>query len=750
MVFIVNQIIVMKKYIIDVKKSIQTELIKKKRSGIFVVSFIIGIIFPLIHFGINIYRHIIQDKVYIGIPENYYFKFLKDDLAPFAYFFFPLIIIYNASKIAQIDHKNKGWHLMETLPIKKFSLYFSKYLVLITGNLIAITTFLVSVFIVVFLESILFDLPVDKIISFPFLDFLEVGLRMLVVSLCISALQYALSVLITSFIWPLIIGFMLLIIPTILLSFKIVLNWFPYQFFPHISKYPKGSEFGYWFTYSEILSVIYTIIALYVGFNWYKFKGFFTAFSFQNKRFIKVIMVLVIGGFLVNTLLTTKEQKPHIKTIVQGEIASNRPIYNVMILDIVAGDTLAKIPVKDNKFKQEITQDIVSDLYAIQFDKYVQKRVFFGNKDSLNISFKLFGTKNKFELKGTRFAENIQTNKRRSYISFGYYLKRNMRIDNEDFYMDGIYKDWQKNLKFIESIKTVDNYTPRKDYIDRQKKIVTIQFLNYWKDFKKKRKTLFPNKPYVVSDGIKELEKNVSLRDPSFLSDNNYLSYILNDLIRNDNREVPQEEKYYTAIHNLESGLFKDRILYRQLINSMHSAKNNSTRDSLIDKYVGNFEKESYEKLILDKYKNYNRLSRGEVAPNFLAYDRKGKKYILEDFKGKLTIIDFWASWCGPCKREDPHYERKALVYKKKPIQFISMNVDENKDDWLIDINNKGKSILQLRPVNIKEIKESYGVKGIPRFVLIDENGKFISSDFTRPSDKVFDELVNLYLKKLN
>ena len=76
------------------------------------------------------------------------------------------------------------------------------------------------------------------------------------------------------------------------------------------------------------------------------------------------------------------------------------------------------------------------------------------------------------------------------------------------------------------------------------------------------------------------------------------------------------------------------------------------------------------------------------------------------------------------------------------------MNVDENKDDWLIDINNKGKSILQLRAKNIKKIRESYGVNGIPRFILIDANGKFISSNFTRPSNSVFDELMKIYLKK--
>jgi hypothetical protein len=132
----------MKNYIIDIKKSIRTELIKKKCSGIFVLSFIIGIIFPLIGFIFNIVKNLKAENVAKGIPFNYYFYYLKQCLDPFAEFFFPVLIIYAASKIAQLDHKNKGWHLMETLPLTKFSLYFSKFFILITSNVIAITTLL--------------------------------------------------------------------------------------------------------------------------------------------------------------------------------------------------------------------------------------------------------------------------------------------------------------------------------------------------------------------------------------------------------------------------------------------------------------------------------------------------------------------------------------------------------------------------------------------------------------------------------
>jgi thiol-disulfide isomerase/thioredoxin len=736
----------MKNRLKNIKKTIQTELIKKKGSGIFTLSIVIGVLVPIILFIGQIVAHIKGEEVAKGIPENFYFVNLSNYLTPYANFFFPILMIYCASKIAQIDHKNKGWHLMETLPATKFSVYFSKYLLLITSNFISIVTLLVSTIVFGFLATVFLDIPSDKMLTIPFLAILEIGCRLFVVSLCISALQYGISVLISSFIWPIIIGFLAMLLPLMLSDLDIVLNWYPYQLLGQISTYPNGSDFGYWFTYSELLAVFYTIVFLYIGFNWYRFKRFFNAF-FKEKRSLKLAGVLIFSSLAIYFTLIPKQESAVAKTILQGEVLSDKDINTIYVFDATVNDTIAKIPVLENRFKHEFTDEVKEDYYIVQFDNLTRKILFFGEKDSLDISFKLFGRKDQLEVKGTRIAENIQQNRFSTYTSIPFYLDNNIKIEDADFFMDKIHEDWQTKLSKIKSIRTVDNIVPRDDFTERLTMLSSLEFLNYWNSYKQKRATLYSDKTFVVNENMKTLEQSISLIDVRLLSDVNYIKYVLENLIKNDDREVSQDQKYFSAIEKLDSGLFKDRLLYRQLDKSLSESTNNFTRDSLINKYATSITNNNYKQLLNKKFETYNRLSKGVIAPDFIAYNEAGEEFTLDSFKGKLVVIDSWATWCGPCKYQEPYYQRKSLVFKNKPIQFISMNSDAKKEDWLVDIKTKGKSVLQLRPQDIQAFNNSYAINSIPRFILIDKEGKIINADFVRPSDKVFDELINVYLK---
>jgi thiol-disulfide isomerase/thioredoxin len=737
----------MKNIFKNITKSIKTELIKKKGSGIFTLSIAIGILIPLIGFITQIISQIKGENEPTGIPVNFYFENITNYLNPFCYLFFPLLIIYCASKIAQIDHKNKGWHLMETLPTTKFSIYFSKYTILLISNLMAIVTFLLVTLFFGFLESLFFEIPADKILAFPLLEYIEIGFRLFLVGLCISAIQYGLSVLISSFIWPIIIGFITMLIPSILSDLNIVLNWYPYQFLKQIPNYPSGSDFGYWLTYSELLSSLYAILILYISFNWYRFKVFVKAFLIPKKRFLKLMGVVCISGIFIFYTLLPKQQNKSDKTLIQGHISSDKNIQNVYVFDGLVGDTLAKIPVINQQFKYQFSEKIAPDNYIIQFENYTQHLLFFGEMDSLNLSYKLFGTEEDFKVKGTRAAENIQENNRRSYVNIMYYLENNSKIDDADFYMDNIYESWQKNISKINTIRTVDNIIPKNDYIQRLTKLTSLIYLDYWNSFKEKREALYPDKIYVVNNQMKKLEESISLKDETLLSDPFYLKYILEASIKDDVREVSQNQKYFSAIEKMESGLFKDRLLFRQLNKSLYESTKVTVRDSLMQQYLTLITKDSYKKLLQKNYENYNRLSKGVTAPDFMAFDADGKNYTLDSFKGNLVLIDCWASWCGPCKTEDPYFEKKSLVYKNKPIQFISMNSDRKKKDWLVDIKGKGKSILRLRPQDLKKFKEAYAINSIPRFILIDAEGNMLNSTFVRPSSNVFDELLNINFK---
>lgn len=100
----------------------------------------------------------------------------------------------------------------------------------------------------------------------------------------------------------------------------------------------------------------------------------------------------------------------------------------------------------------------------------------------------------------------------------------------------------------------------------------------------------------------------------------------------------------------------------------------------------------------------------------------------LKEFKGKVVLLDFWAEWCGPCKRATPIMVSLYNEYKDKGFVAIGMNLDDESDfDKVIDYIKQSKINY---PITIKgfNVAQKYGIKGIPRFFLIDKDGKIALS----------------------
>jgi len=122
----------------------------------------------------------------------------------------------------------------------------------------------------------------------------------------------------------------------------------------------------------------------------------------------------------------------------------------------------------------------------------------------------------------------------------------------------------------------------------------------------------------------------------------------------------------------------------------------------------------------------------------------------LEDLKGKNVYIDVWATWCGPCKAEIPSLKALEKEYHNKNIEFVSISVDKQKDadKWKAMIEEKElKGVQLLADKDWKsDFVQGYGIKGIPRFILVDDKGRIVSADAARPSDdenvkKLFSEV---------
>ena len=119
-------------------------------------------------------------------------------------------------------------------------------------------------------------------------------------------------------------------------------------------------------------------------------------------------------------------------------------------------------------------------------------------------------------------------------------------------------------------------------------------------------------------------------------------------------------------------------------------------------------------------------MKEGNPAPEFSFPDAKGKMHSLKEFKGKVLVIDFWASWCGPCRAEIPHLKQYYEEFKNnKEVAFLSVSIDAKRPDWDKAVKEENMPWLQLlAPNGGKEIMESYQFSGIPFIIVLDKDGK--------------------------
>ncbi|MCZ4243180.1 TlpA family protein disulfide reductase [Pedobacter punctiformis] len=169
--------------------------------------------------------------------------------------------------------------------------------------------------------------------------------------------------------------------------------------------------------------------------------------------------------------------------------------------------------------------------------------------------------------------------------------------------------------------------------------------------------------------------------------------------------------------------------------------------------------KETYGKYILTKSQQKKDLDiltplallkEGDQGLNFSYPDKNGKTVTLADLKGKVVLVDVWATWCGPCKVEIPHLKKLEEEMKGKDVQIVSISVDDVKDKakWLKMIEEENLGGMQLFASASNDISKYYKINGIPRFMVFDKEGKIVTVDSPRPSQPALKALLEKTLNK--
>jgi thiol-disulfide isomerase/thioredoxin len=191
--------------------------------------------------------------------------------------------------------------------------------------------------------------------------------------------------------------------------------------------------------------------------------------------------------------------------------------------------------------------------------------------------------------------------------------------------------------------------------------------------------------------------------------------------------------KMQTILKTFDNKVVVDYALYSALKTHVKYYGYRNT-EKLFKLFENKCVNENYRKNLLNPYYEYKGLSQAKV-PCVTFSDISGNIFSLENFKGHYIYIDVWATWCLPCVKEIPYLEKLKAEYKSKNIEFISISVDKKRGDWIKFIEQKQLTENQFFAEKADDFLESFKIKSIPQFIIIDNKGYIVNLHAHRPSE---------------
>ncbi len=202
----------------------------------------------------------------------------------------------------------------------------------------------------------------------------------------------------------------------------------------------------------------------------------------------------------------------------------------------------------------------------------------------------------------------------------------------------------------------------------------------------------------------------------------------------------PDSSMIYTvlAADSLFIPEIRDFMIYEMLrANIGFSGPANARRS--VDLFTSMNKNPYYAEKLNEAIAQWDMLSPGSLVPDFTFTDIDGNSVRLSDLSGKLIYIDIWATWCGPCIAEHPHWNRLIEKYVDNDIAFLAISIDESPAPWEKMVRDKEMKGYNWYAENAwqSEIATHFLIRGIPRFILLDRERRIIDATAGRPSGNI-------------
>lgn len=209
--------------------------------------------------------------------------------------------------------------------------------------------------------------------------------------------------------------------------------------------------------------------------------------------------------------------------------------------------------------------------------------------------------------------------------------------------------------------------------------------------------------------------------------------------------------KVLSKAHVLISDILKDQPASLGVINLLQQ-NNILDRDKYFDVYLLTADKLKKEWPNYDLAKDFISMvdkmkatAIGQTTPEIELPNPEGQVVKLSSLRGKYVLVDFWAKWCGPCRRENPNVVKAYNKFKDKGFEVYGVSLDRNKEDWVQAIQEDGLTWTQVSDLKYFESKAAadYNISAIPFSILVDPQGKIIAKNLRGAAlDKKLEEVL--------